>query len=230
MSDADLLLNPAWHALRGRQRTLGSQGASAALYHRRISPFAALSAEGSLDDLVDLVEPGQGVVFMASDSVEHRSGWKPVAEVSILQMICHEPQHADYEPVGRELGPGDVPAMLRLTKLTDPGPFLEGTIQMGRYLGVEESGELIAMAGERFCLDGWTEISGVCTHPHAEGRGLAKALVAELMRGIEAIGHTPFLHVRIGSPSEQAAVAAYERLGFERHREIKAQVFVREQS
>lgn len=118
--------------------------------------------------------------------------------------------------------------MLSLTQLTDPGPFLEGTIQMGRYLGVERDGKLVAMAGERFCLDGWTEISGVCTHPEAEGQGLAKSLVAELMRGILAAGQRPFLHVRIGSPAEHAAVAAYERLGFERHWEVRAQVFVRE--
>ena len=64
--------------------------------------------------------------------------------------------------------------MRALAKLTDPGPFFEETIKMGRYLGVEEDGELIAMAGERFRMDGWVEVSGVCTHPTRRGEGWRK--------------------------------------------------------
>ncbi len=228
MSNPDLLDNPAWHALVGRQQALAIGGPKAARYRRGISPFAALAEGASLADLNAHVAPGQGVVFMCATAVREVSGWKKAAEVPVLQMIGRESVADGYPFVGRELGADDVPGMLALTELTDPGPFLPGTIQMGRYLGVEENGELIAMAGERFCLDGWTEISGVCTHPRAEGRGLAKSLVAELMSGIVAAGQTPYLHVRIGSPSEQAAISAYRRLGFESRREIKAQVFVRE--
>ena len=228
MSNPDLLANPAWHALTGQQRTLGVCGLKAARYQRVIAPFAALADDGGLEDLNEFVAPGQGVVFMCADAVDGAPGWKSVAQVSILQMICPEPAIADFPIVGRELGMDDVPQMLALTDLTEPGPFLPETVRMGRYLGVEEQGELIAMAGERFRLDGWTEISGVCTHPTAEGRGLAKALVAELVRGIVACGQAPFLHVRRGSPSEQAAIAAYRKLGFESHQEIHAQVFVRE--
>lgn len=228
MSDPDLLANPAWYALAGRQRALGECGLKAARYQRRISPFAALADDGCLEDLNELVEPGQGVVFMCANAVTGAAGWNSVAEVSILQMICPEPAASEIPVIGRELGIDDVEQMLALTDLTDPGPFLPETIRMGRYLGVEEHGELVAMAGERFCLEGWTEISGVCTHPAAEGRGFAKALVAGLLRGIAERGQTPFLHVRRGSPSEQAAITAYRKLGFEAHQEIQAQVFVRE--
>ena len=39
------------------------------------------------------------------------------------------------------------------------------------------------------------EISGVCTHPEFQGRGLARRLVAELVRRELGRDQTPFLHV-----------------------------------
>ena len=57
------------------------------------------------------------------------------------------------------------------------GPFLTRTIELGDYLGIRCDGALVAMAGERFHLDGWTEISAVCTNPDYRGQGLASRLV-----------------------------------------------------
>jgi hypothetical protein len=46
---------------------------------------------------------------------------------------------------------------LVLAAATEPGPFSEGTIRMGRYRGVRTGGGrlMIAMAGERLRLDGF---------------------------------------------------------------------------
>jgi len=46
-------------------------------------------------------------------------------------------------------------------------------------------GRLIAMAGERMKVDGFTELSGVCTHPDFRGQGLAGAL--SRLRGVQAL-------------------------------------------
>src|SRR5580704_11855881 len=59
----------------------------------------------------------------------------------------------------------DVPEMLALTKLTNPGPFGTRTHEMGDYFGIRVAGTLAAMAGERLRLQGYTEVSAVCTHP-----------------------------------------------------------------
>lgn len=67
------------------------------------------------------------------------------------------------------------------------------------------------MAGERMKLDGFTEISGVCTHPDFRGRGLAKALCAAVATCIRERGETPFLHA---FSSNVSAIRLYERLGF----------------
>jgi predicted GNAT family acetyltransferase len=104
----------------------------------------------------------------------------------------------------------DLPEMLALTKLTEPGPFLPRTIQLGAYYGVHESGLLVAMAGERLKLTGYTEVSAVCTHPDFRGRGYGNALMSAVMAGIMNRGETPFLHVRTENP----ALHLYQKLGF----------------
>lgn len=67
------------------------------------------------------------------------------------------------------------------------------------------------MAGERLKLAGFTEVSGVCTHPDDRGKGYAGGLMRIVARRILARGETPFLHVLA---TNAAAIALYEKLGF----------------
>jgi len=67
------------------------------------------------------------------------------------------------------------------------------------------------MAGERFNLEGWTEISAVCTKPDYRGRGLASQLVGALVAGIERRSQRAFLHVL---SANTGAIRLYEELGF----------------
>jgi predicted GNAT family acetyltransferase len=101
--------------------------------------------------------------------------------------------------------------MLALTELTRPGPFLKRTIEMGAYLGIRRDGRLVAMAGERLHVPGWTEISGVCTDPGSRGQGLGTRLLLAVAAGIRERGETPFLHVLASNTN---AVRLYEALGF----------------
>ena len=111
---------------------------------------------------------------------------------------------------GRALGAGDVPEMLELAAVTEPGPFFARTIELGLYLGIRDGGRLVAMAGERMLLDDYTEISAVCTAPSHQGRGYARSLMAALMHKVLDEGREPFLHVK----QENGARLLYERLGF----------------
>jgi predicted GNAT family acetyltransferase len=85
------------------------------------------------------------------------------------------------------------------------------TIELGDYLGVRCDGALVAMAGERFRLDGWTEISAVCTKPGYRGRGLASRLIGALTAGIQLRSQRVFLHVL---STNTGAIRIYEELGF----------------
>ena len=101
--------------------------------------------------------------------------------------------------------------MIELTALTKPGPFGPRTHELGTYVGIRDGGKLVAMAGERLKVPGYTEVSAVCTHPDHLGKGYARVLMKEVMRAIRERGETPFLHVR---GDNARAIALYERLGF----------------
>ena len=76
---------------------------------------------------------------------------------------------------------------------------------------MRERGKLIAMAGERMRVPGYTEISAVCTSAAARKRGLATRLVRAVAAGIEARGDTAILHVLAENSN---AIRVYEALGF----------------
>ena len=65
---------------------------------------------------------------------------------------------------------------LELVFITQPGPFAERNVELGRYIGIRQDDRLVAMAGERFKVNGYTEISAVCTLPDYREGGYATAL------------------------------------------------------
>lgn len=109
------------------------------------------------------------------------------------------------------LSDADAGEMFALADLTKPGPFGRATHRLGAFVGVRMDGRLVAMAGERMRPTGFTEVSGICTHPDARGRGYARAIGALMARRILARGETPFLHTY---DSNAAAIKLYESLGF----------------
>jgi len=212
-----VLDNPVWHSIKEGHRHLGQIAGQAVTYHPEVSPFGGLEepTEAALNDLTKLVpDNGIAAVMTKSDGLPDTSMWKELKAYHISQMICLDEQSApDHEYV--ELSATDVPRMIELVGLTEPGPFDTRTIQFGTYLGVFQKDELVAMAGERLRPAGWIEISGVCTHPSARGKGLAAALVMELVARARSRGEHAFLNVLKGSPSEETAIGVYERLGFQ---------------
>jgi predicted GNAT family acetyltransferase len=118
----------------------------------------------------------------------------------------------------------DAPEMLALARLTEPGPFLPRTHIMGAFSGVRIEGRLAAMAGERMRFPGYTEVSGVCTHPDFRGRGLARRLSAAVLAAIDAREEQAFLHAW---KTNHAAIALYESLGFELRTEVNVSVLTR---
>lgn len=223
----DPLRNPAWYGLQTLQARLGLADGSAARYRPEISVFGAIDDGADLTALRTLLSPGDAVVLLSPEGAEINAQppFEQVGRTVITQMVCHQPVISTLQPAGTDLGPANDEQMLALARATDPGPFSINTSRMGRYVGAFEAGELIAMAGERFRLPGWTEISGVCTSEAARGKGLAKGLMVNLMQSIYAKGDKAFLHVRVGSPSEQAALHAYAQLGFVHHQMLVGQVF-----
>lgn len=206
-----VLDNPVWAALTGPHRHLAEILGGAARYQPDVSPFTALADPGDprgWEDLARLAGPGATVFFMGVPAVPE--DWETVESGYGVQLVATT-LRAEPEPEALLLGPADVPEMLELVDRTKPGPFLPRTIELGAYYGIRRDGRLIAMAGERLRLPGWTEISAVCTDTAYRGHGLATRLVRHAAVGIRERGDTPFLHASEANPG---AVRLYESIGF----------------
>jgi predicted GNAT family acetyltransferase len=73
------------------------------------------------------------------------------------------------------------------------------------------------MAGERLWIDAFREVSAVCTHPDAQRRGYARALIARVVNAMMRAGQTPILHVE---SANRRAIDLYLALGFVRRTEL----------
>jgi predicted GNAT family acetyltransferase len=211
--------NIAWHALNGPHAAYADGDRLARRYRSDISIWGAterLDAE-SWHALAELSRPQGFAAVMRADLVEPPADLKVIFRSTAAQLIAPELRAERNDIV--ELGMADADDMLALATLTEPGPFTRRTGELGRFVGIHDNeGKLVAMAGERFRAHGWIEVSAVCTHPVAQGRGYAAALTASIVEGIHGRGDEAFLHVREGNAS---AERLYERLGFKLRRPVE---------
>jgi predicted GNAT family acetyltransferase len=222
-----MLDRPVWAALSTRHAALSVGNALARRYAADVNLFASArdDAPAALAALTSLVQPGERVFLLQVPEIVVPAGLVPLKAAKGVQMITARSVAAsavDEDIV--ELTDADAPEMLALARLTEPGPFLARTHRMGCFRGIRIGGRLAAMAGERFRFPGYTEVSGVCTHPDFRGRGLARRLSAAVAAGIESRGERPFLHAW---KSNRPAISLYESLGFEIRAEVDVKVLER---
>lgn len=204
--------NAVWAALTGPHAHLAERVGLAARYPADVYAFAALADPAdpaAWADLRTLAGPGATVRIKPVSRVP--DGWTAVGRGEGVQLVATEALRTAPAPEAEPLGPADVPEILDLVARTRPGPFLKRTVELGAYLGIRHRGRLIAVAGERLRLPGWTEISAVCTDPGHRGRGLATRLVRAVADGVRERGDTPFLHA---AADNAPAIRLYESLGF----------------
>lgn len=222
-----MLDNPVWQALNSVDSRFNLGDAVAGYFPADVSPFAALPnwSAALQQTLFERLPADRSWSVMIKDPVELTAAWELRFSTTLHQMTC-----TDFTPYHNgaietmPLSNSHVPAMLELTALTKPGPFLEHTIDFGNYHGVFDGEQLVAMAGERLHLNGYTEISAVCTHPDYEGKGYGAVLVSLIAQQIIDKGHIPFLHVKWDN---QRAIKMYERLGFAHRSDMYFGVFKR---
>lgn len=201
-------------------------GARARRFASDIGPLAGARDDDpeSLAALGELVPENETLVLLQADPIVLPASVRATTIAEGVQLVLAELVETPRDPRIVPLGPEDAPAMLALAALTKPGPFAARTPTLGEFFGVKEDGVLLAMAGERTKPPGFTEVSGVCTHPDARGRGLARALSAHVVRNIIARGDTPYLHAYAANTP---AIALYEALGFRKRCAVDVAVIAR---
>lgn len=216
---------PIWHSLTGRQAALALGDARAVRFRPEVNLFgeAADDSPEASHALVGLIEDGGTLGLLGVGAAAALPGTVVVSERRLNQMVAtrlHRTSHAlDIVP----LGDADAAEMLALATLAAPGPFFAATHLQGGYIGVRRGGRLVAMAGERMKVPGFSEISAVCTHPDHRGQGFARALMEAVIAPLLERGEGVFLHTYPDNP----AVGLYRALGFEVRREMTYTVVAR---
>jgi predicted GNAT family acetyltransferase len=223
----ELLDRPVWASLSTHHCALSVGNALAKRFVSDVNLFASSldNSPESLAALSELVSAGERIYVLQVPDIVAPVGLIASRRARGVQMIATRrlsglAQRNDIVT----LTDADASQMLALATLTEPGPFLIRTHRMGTFRGIWIDGRLAAMAGERFRFPGYTEVSGVCTHPDFRGRGLARDLSAVVAGHIESRGERPFLHAW---KSNQAAVSLYQSLGFELRAEVDVAVLER---
>lgn len=208
-----VLDNPAWNALISGNENLHLGNDHIRYFDWSVSPFVGFK-DNTKENFLELYESapeGRVFLFVAPNEMEIPAPWKLLDRVRGNQMV-YEPgvdfkQTAELTTLTQE----HVPQMLSLTKLTNPGPFAERTIDFGHYRGIFENDDLAAMAGQRLNAFNYAEVSAVCTHPDHTGKGYARQLLIHQINRIRAAGEIPYLHVR---SDNERAIKVYESMGF----------------
>lgn len=223
----NLLDRPVWSALSTAHRDLSLGDELARRYEPDVNRFASArdDSEAALRALTRLVPPSEPVFILQVPQIRVPEGLTTIKAAQGVQMVARSPVAAPGEAGDIvALSDQDAAEMLALATLTEPGPFLRHTHRMGRFVGIRVDGRLAAMAGERFHFPGFTEVSGVCTHPDFRGHGLASRLSRHVAAAIAARGETAFLHAW---KTNDAAIALYRALGFEWRCDVNVAVLAR---
>lgn len=238
MPDNSMLDNPVWNALILGNKDLAEAGGNSLVksFPADVAPFVGLAATDSecFIALDELIPANRVVAVVTPEEIEIPGRWKSMLLMQLCQMTASTAD-TDALVAAHASGPAlrtappeliplhakHIPAMLDLTKLTNPGPFYNRTIEFGNYHGIFAGDQLVAMAGQRLHLGKYIEISAVCTHPGHLGHGYATTLILHLATLIRAQSAIPFLHVRTDNT---AAIHLYEKMGFSIRRQMSISV------
>ena len=220
-----VLDNPIYQALIGKHRDFSEGNEEVRFYRKNIAAFAGMQTynDAGFELLSQMSEAEDLFIVFSPDELQISPPWNLVKQIDMFQFIFEQQEipKGNDDFVYTDLEDAHIQEMIDLVAFTQPGPFIERTIDLGNYTGVFMDGKLVAMAGHRFNPGEYIEISAVCTHPDYLGKGYAYALIREQIKRILSKSQTPFLHVR---DDNAGAIKLYEKLGFKIRSRMKAYV------
>ena len=214
MINHSLLDNPFWSALQTRQRQFSIGNGQIKKFPADILPFVGLKDQNALlmDQITQFMIP-QEEIYVKNGIGPLPDGWKIINHLPCIQMICLRLPEIRLEKkvsIAR-LKKNDFDELFQLVNQVQPGFIMKRTHLLGNYFGIRINGKLVATAGERLRMDGFIELSAVCTLPEFTGMGYAQLLIDEVCQGIFKKGSIPILHVL---ESNSRAIKLYEMFNF----------------
>ena len=212
--------NPVWHAFQTMHGNLSVGTDTTKRYLPNILQIIGFDNPklGNLTEIESWVDVDEKF-FVVGDLSPLPENWKYLKTLECIQMVCPELRDLKFKSSEAiiQLSNPEIEEILELINLVQPGYFHKKTPELGSYYGIKKDGKLVAMAGERLRMSGFTEISAVVTHPDYTGKGFAQQLVAHVARKNLEIKCIPFLHF---VSSNIRAASVYELLGFKTRKTI----------
>jgi GNAT superfamily N-acetyltransferase len=215
----EMLDNPVWYALQTTHKTFAKGTRHVQRYPVDTLQFVGCEnpAGADLNELLPWTSAGERLIMIGELPVLP-DNWALLRELDCIQMICEQAVSAPIKTDNvLPLHEKDIPDMLDLINLVQPGFFYKDTPLLGQYYGIRQEGQLVAVAGERTKITGLVEVSAVCTHPSFTGKGYAQQLVTQIVNINVAKGNALYLHFLT---SNERARKVYELLGFRDRRSI----------
>jgi ribosomal protein S18 acetylase RimI-like enzyme len=225
--EAHVLDNPIWHMLCHDLADVTTGTEFAKRSHPDIGPFSAVANHSAraFEDVAKLFNTDEGVGIFEVKPPQEISGFKAEGSFSADQMVCQKRILVpEYEVELIELRQSDLEDVQQLIEMTNSYPIFPGLFVRRRFVGIRQDGQLVAMAGTRIEVPGFSEISAVCTHPDWRGHGYGTLLTQIIAAGMWERGQTPFLHV---DSQNISAYRIYEGLHFVKRTEITAVLLTR---
>jgi GNAT superfamily N-acetyltransferase len=201
--------NPVWHALQTTHKAFAQGTDRVQRYPVDVLQFVGCAdpLHADLNEILPWTSVGEKMIMIGELPVLP-SNWALLRQLDCIQMICDQAVSIDSPDV---VPLENIEEMLTLVNLVQPGFFYKNTPSLGKYYGIYQEGQLVAIAGERTKITGMVEVSAVCTHPAFTGRGFAQQLVAHIVNKNVAEGNALYLHFLTNN---ERARKVYERLGF----------------
>jgi len=177
---------------------------------RWATAFGAVNDVCSILSTLDTEQRLDGITCAESSAGEVISQWpaKDPGHWAVWELADGDGERAGQV---REI-PRDDPGIAELMTHSSSAHILSGDPRIVRWLGIVEQGRLVSVAGHMRGPRGTAHIVGVCTHPDARGRGLARRVVSDLVaraREQDCVG--VFLEMYTNN---DAAVSVYSAVGF----------------
>ena len=209
--------NPVWYSLTETHQDVAIVYDDVKFYQPDYCPFGGSAAVNNTPKSLSQYSKLATNFYVVGHKPHFTEDLELSKELVCNQMILDAPVSVEIKEEIVVLQFQHKDELLRLVNLVQPGYFRKKTSQLGRYYGIFQNQELVAVSGERIKMSSYTEVSAVVTHPNHVKKGFAKQLVAHTANQIFRENKMPYLHV---AETNIGAISMYEKLGFKTRRKI----------